>query len=75
MSNPAPHWKTKKEAALYMGVSTSTVDRWVRDGALPAYVLPSGRTRRFKTSDLDALAAPASRVELADDDEGNPPAA
>jgi excisionase family DNA binding protein len=46
-------------AARRLGVSPSTVDRWVRDGHLaPASVLPSGH-RRFRASDVDVLVAQA----------------
>lgn len=75
----APRWKTKKEAAIYMGVSTRTVDRWVQMGLLQAYTLPGGTRRRFRTGDLDKLlhgplfAGPDGADD--DDDEGNPPAA
>lgn len=58
MNSPSQGWLRKKEAADYMGVSTSTVDRWVREGRLRAYYLPGGKTRRFRKADLDAAVAP-----------------
>lgn len=44
---------TVSEAAAYLDVSNATVDRWTRDGKLPAIRLPS-RQRRWREHDLEA---------------------
>lgn len=40
--------------ARLAGVNPETIRRWVREGSLPAIVLPSGRLR-FRPEDVDAL--------------------
>ena len=44
----------RREAAQRLGVSESTLKRWTREGAVPAYVL--GSQYRWRKSDLDAFA-------------------
>jgi excisionase family DNA binding protein len=45
---------SRKELAAALGVSTRTVDRWIRDGeGPPATLLPSGR-RRWRWGDVEA---------------------
>ena len=43
---------TRREAARYLGVSTSTLDRWRRQGLIKARWSPSGQPRFFLL-DLD----------------------
>jgi excisionase family DNA binding protein len=40
-----------KEASIFLGVSVTTIRRWLSTGKLPGYLLPSNR-KRFKKSDL-----------------------
>lgn len=68
MSTPS-RWLRKKEAAEYMGVSTTTIDRWVREGRLRKLYLPGGKTPRFRARDLDAAMTWADDKERL---EGNP---
>lgn len=49
-----PTWMTIQEAANYLRVSKKTVYRYIEQGRLKFYTMPSGR-KRFKQSDLDAL--------------------
>jgi excisionase family DNA binding protein len=45
---------SRKELAAVLGVSTRTVDRWIRDGeGPPATLLPGGR-RRWRWGDVEA---------------------
>jgi excisionase family DNA binding protein len=45
---------SRKELAAALGVSTRTVDRWIRDGeGPPATLLPGGR-RRWRWGDVQA---------------------
>jgi excisionase family DNA binding protein len=45
---------SRKELAAALGVSTRTVDRWIRDGeGPPATLLPGGR-RRWRWGDVEA---------------------
>jgi excisionase family DNA binding protein len=43
-----------RQAMKHLGVSRSTLYRWVREGRLPTYQLPSGH-HRFLERDLAAL--------------------
>ncbi len=44
---------SKRDVAIYLGVSERTVDRWVAAGELPAYRV--GGHRRFRLSEVDAF--------------------
>jgi excisionase family DNA binding protein len=48
-------WFTIEQAAEYLQVSKAAVYKWVRQGLLAYYELPSGRGRRFRRDDLDHL--------------------
>src|ERR1700682_1073409 len=60
-SGSMPEWLNLDQAAAYLKISTQTLYRWVEDGRLVAYELPSGRGRRFKREDLDSLLTPSGR--------------
>jgi len=51
---PADPLLTLKKAAECLGVSRTTIWRMVRDGRLPALMLPQG-TRRIKESSIEAI--------------------
>jgi excisionase family DNA binding protein len=51
-------YQTKAEAAAYMRVSQSTIDRWTREGRLNRYKIEGIRSSRYKTSELDELVVP-----------------
>lgn len=48
---------SRKEAAKFLGISTTTLSEWIRAGALPAAIELSERNQRWKKSDLLAFAA------------------
>lgn len=50
-----PEWLTPGEAAKYLKVDRTTIYRWCDAGLVRFYALRSGRGRRFKREDLDAL--------------------
>jgi excisionase family DNA binding protein len=52
---PMPDWLTVREAALYLKVDRTTIYRYCDLGLLPFFELKTGRGRRFKREDLDAL--------------------
>jgi excisionase family DNA binding protein len=54
----ADEWLTLDEAAAYLKVSKPTIYRWTSAGQLPFYKLAGTGARRFKRSELDALAIP-----------------
>lgn len=60
MSTP---WMTREEAATYLRVSTSTLDRYVREGKLARHRLAGTRSARFHKEELDALVEPDPEVE------------
>ena len=47
-----------QEAADFLGLSVSTIRRYIRDGRLPAYRVAGERLLRIKRSDLEALLDP-----------------
>jgi len=49
------NWCNIKEAAAYLGVSTSKAYQLVKEGVLPAYKYTSNSDMRFEQSDLDKL--------------------
>ncbi len=49
-----------REVADELGVSISTLRRWDREGILRPIRLTPGSPRRYRRSDVDALAAQAS---------------
>ncbi len=48
---------TTPDAAKRLGVGTSTLRRWAKEGRVRHVLLPSGRMR-FAVTDLDAYLAP-----------------
>jgi excisionase family DNA binding protein len=50
----AVRWATVKEVARYLGLSPSTVRRYIRKGILPAARLPGGRGLRIRWEDVQA---------------------
>lgn len=44
-----------QEAALMLRVTDRTVQRYIKDGDLPAVRLPGGRLWRIKRADVEAL--------------------
>jgi excisionase family DNA binding protein len=48
-------WFTLEQAARYLHVSKAALYKWIREGHLAYYEFPSGRGRRFRRQDLDAL--------------------
>jgi len=50
-----PDWMTVREASLYLKVDRTTIYRYCDMRLLPYYEMKSGRGRRFKREDLDAL--------------------
>ena len=51
----AQEWYTPAEAASYLRVSRQTIYNYMDQGLLPYYDLKSGRGRRLRRTDLDAL--------------------
>jgi|SRR6266850_7568010 len=45
--SPEAHWLSPKQAADYLGVSRSTVDRMIADGELKAVPLRHGKRKRL----------------------------
>ena len=45
------------KAALILGVSVKTILRWTADGRLPLASLSAGGHRRYRLTDVEALAA------------------
>lgn len=43
------------EAALKLGVHTSTVYRWAKSGELPGFQVSAAKLWRFKAEDVEAL--------------------
>ncbi len=56
-----------QEAAEFLGVSESTIRRYVSDGRLLAYRLGDERLIRIKRQDLDKLLSP---INAGNDEEG-----
>jgi DNA-binding transcriptional MerR regulator len=59
----------KSEAAAMVGVNPATLDRWGREGLIPALVLPSGQ-RRYRQADLLEFTRPRRGRPQADNFEG-----
>lgn len=57
-----PDWMTLDQSAAYLQVSKPTLHRWVREGRLAVYDLPSGGGRRFRRQDLDNSVKPGARL-------------
>jgi len=55
-------WMTLDQAAEHLQVSKPTLHRWVREGKLAVYDLPSGGGRRFRRQDLDNYVQPGARL-------------
>ena len=65
----------KSQWPAVFGRSQSTVDRWVRTGALPVRKVPGSRSTYMLRSDIDAMLAPARRIaaeDAADEAAGRP---
>jgi excisionase family DNA binding protein len=63
---------TARELAEQLGVSTETILRWTRAGALPGFRLPGGQIR-YRPSDVErwlADRATAAAVPVLQDDGG-----
>lgn len=59
--NNAPGWLSRVQAARYLDVSPNTIDRWRRDGVLPAGSVPGGHWR-YRRGDLDRVMQPTPAV-------------
>lgn len=55
-------YMTKQEAAGHLRVSCATIDRYVRQKKLAAYVTPGGE-RRFRSADVQNLLTPLGGSE------------
>lgn len=51
-------WMTKGEAALYLRVTPSTIDRYVNEKMLTRYTVRGVQSARFARSELAALVVP-----------------
>jgi excisionase family DNA binding protein len=51
-------WMTKTQGAQYLGVSTSTFDRYVRKGRLVKHYPGGVQAPRYRREQLDALLEP-----------------
>jgi len=47
---------SRKEAAKFLGISTTTLGEWIRNGDIPEPIELSERNHRWKKSELLALA-------------------
>ena len=63
MSEVDNEWLTPKQAAELVGVTTRTVQNWIKDGKVRGYQVV-GRIR-VKRSDVDALYQPKGGGEAA----------
>jgi excisionase family DNA binding protein len=61
MSPNSTPWYTPARAAEYVGVTTLTLRRWAKAGALPAFYVNGGRNVRYRKTDLDQLMKVGSR--------------
>lgn len=53
-------WLNRAEAAEYLRVHVTTIDRWVKEGRITKYTGADGLSlARFRRDELDALLAPA----------------
>ena len=62
-----------QETAQHLGVSESTVRRYISDGRLPAYRLGDERLIRIKREDLQGLLSPIEIDDAQDQDIGSAP--
>lgn len=53
-----------KEAAAFLGLSVSTIRRYIYDRRLPAYRIAGERMLRIKRDDLEALLEPLGEENL-----------
>ena len=58
MQNEQQEWYKPSEAAEYLRVKRQTIYNYMDKGLLPYYNLKSGRGRRIRRADLDALLEP-----------------
>jgi excisionase family DNA binding protein len=55
-----PEWLTVPQALEYLGVSRTTLYRWIREGRIRYYEPSGGRgRRRFKRAELEAFMRPS----------------
>ena len=62
--NEIDEWLTLKQAAELVGVTTRTVQNWIKDGKIKGYQVV-GRIR-VKLSDVDALYQPKKEKQPSD---------
>ena len=62
-----------QETAQHLGVSESTVRRYISDGRLPAYRLGDERLIRIRRGDLQGLLIPIEIDDSQDQDMGSEP--
>lgn len=58
MRDHTKRWFTRAEAAAYMGVDVTTIDRWVREYGLTRFKVADSRSTRLDAHQLDALVSP-----------------
>jgi excisionase family DNA binding protein len=56
-----PVWLSRSEAAAHAGVDITTIDRWMKKGALGKY--RSGRRVRVNQSELDQYLEPKEEAD------------
>jgi len=54
LSSPAEPWINTANACKYLGISTPTLRRWIRDGKIKPKRTPTGEYR-YRRSELDTL--------------------
>ncbi|UXA09640.1 helix-turn-helix domain-containing protein (plasmid) [Mycobacterium sp. SMC-2] len=59
LANPNP-FLTVAEVAAHYRTTDRTVQRWIREGKLPAVRVPGGRSYRINKADVEAFAEAAS---------------
>jgi excisionase family DNA binding protein len=60
-------WFTLEQAAGHLQVSKAAIYKWIREGRLAYYELPSGRGRRVRREDLDGLLQRRGGVKARED--------
>jgi excisionase family DNA binding protein len=62
-----------REAADFLGLSVSTIRRYIHDRRLPAYRVAAERVLRIRRGDLEALLSPVFQEETDDPPDENRP--
>jgi len=62
-----------REAADFLGLSVSTIRRYIHDRRLPAYRVAAERVLRIRRGDLEALLSPVFQEETDDPRDENRP--